>query len=220
MLRSPRPCGHGAVGFTVVFAGDSITAADRSDAAPLGTGYVAMVAAALRRRTGDGARCHNAGVAGDTVQQLAARWDHDVLARHPTCVVVLIGINDIHREVVEGLPAAEEEFRRTYGRLAAATANRGARLLLLDPFLVGRREAMDEPHRAMFDRLPAYHAAVAQVAAEVGATVVPLHMSFQRRLGRVPAERLAPEPVHPGPAGHRLIASGVASAVTATAVRA
>lgn len=214
MPRSRRPFGHKTVGSTIVFAGDSITAADRSDAVPLGTGYVAMVAAALRRRTGGGARCHNAGVAGDTVEHLAARWDDAVLALRPTWVVVLIGINDIHREVVGGLPAGDGEFRRVYARMATATAAAGARLLLLDPFLVGRRTGMDEPHGAMFDRLPAYHAGVARVAAEAGATVMPVHAWFQRRLARVPEAHLAPEPVHPGPLGHRLIASGLVAAAT------
>src|SRR5688572_6920105 len=86
--------------------GDSITEAGRvPDAWPgdrqgsLGRGYVAMTAALLEA-THPAQRVNviNRGVGGDTVRDLAARWQRDVLDLKPDWLVIMIGINDVWRQ--------------------------------------------------------------------------------------------------------------------------
>lgn len=197
----------------VVFAGDSITAAGRSTAHPFGCGFVAqMVQAFDRGQPGHGTAFHNVGEPGDGVVELAARWSRDVLALQPGWVVLLIGINDVHREVLAGTAPVHDEFERTCGELFNATLARDARIVLLDPFLVGVAELADEPYATMHRRLPSYLAATARLASRTGVTHVRLHELFQSRVSIQPAYRLAPDPVHPGAEGHRFIASAVLEA--------
>ena len=46
----------------------------------------------------------NAGVNGNTMEDMAARFDRDVLAKKPAMVVILGGTNDAYREEVSPSP--------------------------------------------------------------------------------------------------------------------
>src|SRR4051812_30904703 len=83
----------------ILFAGDSITdAGRRSLAAPYGEGYVSMVRNFVLARYPElGLTFVNRGVAGDTVRDLDARWERDVIAERPDWLAVFIGINDVWR---------------------------------------------------------------------------------------------------------------------------
>src|SRR5512139_2711418 len=86
-------------GQRVLFIGDSITDCDRRFlAAPYGDGYMNLVRAFVTARHPQVRLTWlNRGVSGDTVRDLARRWEHDVLALQPDWLSVLIGINDIWR---------------------------------------------------------------------------------------------------------------------------
>ena len=112
----------------IVFIGDSITdCGRRDDAAPFGRGYVSMVRNLLGARYPE---LHltvlNRGVSGNTVRDLAARWEHDVIDERPDWLSVEIGINDVWRTFRPGregdaVPLAEYEatLRRLLSRDAA-----------------------------------------------------------------------------------------------------
>src|SRR5215213_2653753 len=156
-------------GQRIVFIGDSITDCGRRDAhAPYGDGYLNLVRAFITARFPAAPLTWvNRGVGGDTVRDLAARWERDAVGERPDWLVVMIGINDIWRAFGgrpdEAVPLEEYEatLRTLLRRAVDAT---GCRLLLADPYLIEPDRA--EPQRAETDR---YAAAVARLAAEFAA---------------------------------------------------
>lgn len=63
-------------------------------------------------------RVLNRGVNGERTDEIAARFDRDVLAAHPRVVIILAGVNDVY----QGLPAEHvtRELRAMYDRAIAA----------------------------------------------------------------------------------------------------
>src|SRR4051794_18296269 len=70
-----------SAGQRVVFIGDSITDCDRRGAAaPYGDGYVDLVRSLVTARHPElGLSWVNRGIGGDTIRDLAARWDADAI---------------------------------------------------------------------------------------------------------------------------------------------
>ncbi len=90
---------------TLLMIGDSITDCGRARPVAeavnwdLGNGYVSLIHALL------GATCperhiriRNTGISGNTVRDLAARWQSDVLDLKPDWLSIMIGINDVWRQ--------------------------------------------------------------------------------------------------------------------------
>ncbi|WP_166844778.1 SGNH/GDSL hydrolase family protein [Isoptericola sp. BMS4] len=191
----------GADAARVVFVGDSITDAgrDRTDRASLGDGYVALVAAELRREAPE-AEAVNVGISGDRAVDLERRWQADVAAASPDVLSVYVGVNDTWRAFDSDDPTTAEDFEATYRRLLAQVGA-GTRLILVEPFLLPVRDEQ----RAWLDDLAGKRAVVARLAAETGAPLVPLHAVLTEAAGDDPAA-YAPDGVHPTPAGSRVIA--------------
>jgi len=194
----------------VVFAGDSITDADRLVFPPLGQGYVQRFVDVVRaHHPGLDVTWINRGVGGDIVRDLSRRWQRDVLAERPDWLVLMIGINDCVG--LMDYPAGEmvERYRMELSGLLASAAATRARIVLLDPFLVatpsGPSAASGEV-LATLRRLVAYQAVVAELAERHSALHVRTQHMLARQLAHRPPSALAPEPVHPNPSGHTLIA--------------
>ncbi len=90
----------------LVFIGDSITDAARdvsAESSPwlpngLGSGYVSRVWARLTAACPEaGIRVFNKGISGNTVRDVSARWQIDVLDLQPDVLCLMIGINDVWR---------------------------------------------------------------------------------------------------------------------------
>lgn len=81
----------------LLFAGDSITDCDwKQDPERIGFGYVRLVRDMLRAAAPHTApHVLNAGVGGNTILDLAARWKQDVLDAAPDAVSIMIGVNDV-----------------------------------------------------------------------------------------------------------------------------
>ncbi|MBM0279973.1 SGNH/GDSL hydrolase family protein [Micromonospora tarensis] len=204
-------------GQRVVFIGDSITDCGRRDvAAPYGNGYVSLVRALVGARHPElELTWVNRGVGGDTVRDLAARWEDDAIALRPDWLAVLIGINDIWRHYGDRPHEAVgiEEYERTLRDLLrrAVTAT-GCRLILGDPFFIEADRAV--PQRADTDR---YAAVVAKLAAEFDAVHVANQAAFDRVLAVSPAKRWADDRVHPHLPGHAVLADAYLTALGAFA---
>jgi lysophospholipase L1-like esterase len=203
-------------GQRVVFIGDSITGCGRRDhAAPYGDGYLSLVRAFVDARYPERELTWvNRGVGGDTVRDLAARWDADAIAERPDWLCVMVGINDIWRAFSPGQEAEAvpiDEYERTLRALLrrAVTAT-GCRLVLADPFLI--EADVDEPQRAETDR---YAAVVAAVAKDFEAVHVATQAAFDRVLAHSPSSRWADDRVHPGLPGHAVIADAFLAAFDA-----
>jgi lysophospholipase L1-like esterase len=203
----------------LVMIGDSIT--DYERARPVGEGlfgatgkgYVALVDAMLQERYPErGIRVVNMGSSGNTVLDLRARWQTDVLDLAPDWLSVMIGINDVWRQF--DLPrqaeihVGPEEYEATLQELVAEARPRLKGLVLMAPFFIesNRKDAM----RSRMDR---YGRIVLKIAAKNDAIFVDTQAAFGRVLRHMHSAALAWDRVHPNAAGHMVLARAFLEAV-------
>lgn len=203
-------------GQTVVFAGDSITDCGRRAAeAPFGSGYVRHCTELIGARY-PALKFHyfNEGIGGNTVVDLQNRWEDDVLRHQPDWITVKIGINDLHRVIRQAPePVTVDIFEAAYRDILTRSKASGAKLLLIDPFYISQDHSQTSLRKKVLDLIPQYIAVVDKMAAEFDALQVKTHDLFQEQLTYRPADYFCPEPVHPYPSGHHVIALGVLDAL-------
>lgn len=156
----------------ILFVGDSLTD---------GSAWTDWVVETLRAN-GRPAIKQDAGIAGDNVAKLKARFQHDVLDHKPDVVVLNIGTND--RESVE-------EYRRDVGEMVRQVRATGAKLLLCIP------PGINDPKEPARDaRIVAYGEALREIAKEYDCTLVDLHAAFagKRRAASVAEASAPPSP--------------------------
>jgi lysophospholipase L1-like esterase len=202
-------------GQRVVFIGDSITDCGRRDEyAPYGNGYMSLVRALVSARHPETLLdWTNVGISGDTVRNLAQRWDVDAIAARPDWLSVMIGINDVWRAFdgrpEDAVPSGEYEstLRLLLRRAVEAT---GCRLILADPYLI--QPDRSDPWRAESDR---YVAVMAALAAEFGAVHVATQAAFDQVMAVSEPLSWAADRVHPDLPGHAVIADAFLAALEA-----
>jgi len=211
---------HLQPGERLVMIGDSITewgrpkpgAPDRATA--LGHGYVSRVAARLRERiSAPGVEVLNRGVGGNTVRDLAARWEADALGLRPQWLSVMIGINDVWRHfdpVRQAEAVPPDEFERTLGGLLAAARPRVRGLVVMTPFYV-------EPDRTepMRRRMDQFGGIAARLAGRFDARLVDTQAVMDALMARAAPAAIAHDRVHVGAAGHAGLAQAFLQAVGA-----
>jgi len=192
----------------ILFYGDSITDAgrDRSDPASLGDGYASRAAALLLASTpGKNLAFENFGVSGDRTCDLLRRLDADVLSRKPDLVVMMIGINDVWRRYDANDPTSPEAFLQNCERLVGAILASGAKLVLLEPFLLPNA---DKPFR---EDLDPKLAVIRAIARSRRLTLVPLDGLLNAAAAG--GHLLSDDGIHPNEVGADLIARHCAAAV-------
>ena len=197
-------------GVKLVMIGDSITDCERArpvgegNFQALGSGYVSYIDALIgavcpERRI----RIVNMGTSGDTVRDLAARWDTDVLALEPDWLSVMIGINDVWRQFDRPLLTEDhvtlEEYEATFSELISRTPVSG--LILASPFYV-EANRLDPLRR----RLDEYGQIVRKHASASNALFVDTQAAFDQALNHYYPAALASDRVHPTHVGHMIIA--------------
>lgn len=189
----------------VLFQGDSITDAgrDRDDDSSLGNGYVGLVAEKLTAAD-PGRRILNRGVSGDRVADLRARWQRDTLDLAPDLLSVMVGINDTWRRYDAGDVTTVEDYAQDYRVILGQARDAGARLVLVEPFLV----PVDDAQWAWREDLDPRIHAVRRLAEEFDAALLAadgLLNQAAREAGS--AEAVARDGVHLTPAGHACLAA-------------
>ena len=194
----------------ILFQGDSITDAFRkpeeiNPAYQLGNGYAFLVASHLGAACPDrGWEFVNRGVSGETVQQVARRWQEDALDLQPDLLSLLLGVNNIIRrnQGAADIPDAEvlDCYRRMLEQVRAQ--NSRIRILLLEPFLLDAGAVTAEWKSS----LAPIRKGIAAIAAELGLPLVPLQEILDEACRRAPAAYWAYDGIHPTHAGARLIA--------------
>jgi lysophospholipase L1-like esterase len=143
----------------------------------------------------------NRGVNGERSDQIAARFDRDVLAAKPSVVIIIAGVNDVY----QGRPASDvtAQLRAMYDRAIAAgipivagtivpyntaTDDQNARMRAINTWIAA--EAARDPHITLAD-----------TRAAVAAPGQP--------------DRLAssPDGLHPDVAGYRRMADALSAAI-------
>ncbi len=200
-------------GQKLLFIGDSITDCDRAKPAgeglfgALGRGYVSIVDALLQAVYPElGVRVVNTGIGGNTVVNLEARWQEDVLDRKPDWLSIMIGTNDVWRQYdtpfVKEWHVYKPEYEATLRRLVSATKPLlSGGLVLMTPFYIESNE-----NDAMRRTMDEYGAIVRRVADDSGALFVDTQAAFNEVLRELYAATLAWDRVHPTQAGHMVLA--------------
>jgi lysophospholipase L1-like esterase len=188
----------------ILFIGDSVTDSGRGGQfAPHGNGYVNQVWGYLTARYPErNLTVINRGVGGNTVRNLAARWEKDVIAERPTWVCVMIGINDVWRHfaynAAEAVPL--DEYQNTLRRLLQRVREIRANIILMQPYMV-------EPNKqvAMRQLMDVYGKTVALLATEFKAPLVRTQDAFDVVTRMHPPLVWATDQIHPTAAGHAVI---------------
>ena len=201
----------------IVFFGDSITDCGRDRDAPAGAesgwghGYAAMLCAQLSARHPELLlRLSNKGAGGDRVSDLEARLERDVLSLRPNLVSILIGINDVWREIDSGTPSPLEEFRASYRRILERITASGSELILIDPFVLHIRAEFNAWRPILDPKIEV----VRELAQEFAATHIPMDDIFAHASQKRAPAFWAEDAVHPTLAGHALIAQSWLDAVS------
>ena len=203
----------------IVFIGDSITDCGRSrpigegSNGQLGNGYVSFIDAFLGATKPElRLRTINMGMGGNTVRDLEARWQTDLLDLKPQMVSVMIGINDVWRQFDAPFQkenhVGPEEYRDTLDRLIARTTPSVERVMVASPFFI-------EPNKSdrMRVRMDEYGAYAQEVAIQHGAVWIDVQAAFDALLRHVPSQSIAGDRVHPNATGHAVITRAFLKAV-------
>lgn len=207
-------------GQAVVFIGDSITDVGRRDVAfPFGTGYVKLAIDLITAKYPERAiRFFNQGIGGDTAPGLRNRWADDVLIHNPDWVSVLVGINDLHGYFCPA-PQVEilvDKYREAYLQFLTRTKkNTNAKIILMDPFYISRETDSNSQRNTVLRLLPEFIAVVNEMAEKFDALHIPMHEIYQKQLQYRTPDTFCPEPVHPNPTGHTVMANAWLEAVHA-----
>lgn len=204
----------------LVMIGDSITDCGRArpvgeglfDA--LGKGYVAAIeatltAAAPERRI----RVVNMGTSGNTVRDLKARWQTDVVDQKPDWLSIMIGINDVWRQFDSPLQTDQHvlisDYATTLEALVSSTRPSLKGLVLMTPYII-------EPNRddAMRVVMDAYGAIAKDIGARYSAVVIDTQAALDRVLATLHPMALAWDRIHPNAAGHMVLARAFLQAIT------
>ena len=193
----------------ILFFGDSITDAGRDrdakagDPNGWGAGYAYQIAAYLSAQDpADELVFTNKGNGGNRIYDLEKRLKTDVLDEEPDIVSILIGINDVWRRYDSGVISEHDKFEASYRNVLKKISKDGARLVLLEPFLL----PVPEDRRAWREDLNPKIDIVRDLAREFEATLVPLDGIFAAASTKREPAFWAHDGVHPTPAGHALIA--------------
>ncbi len=202
-----------AAGSKLLFIGDSVT--DMERARPVGEGlfealgrsYPTQVNALLaahypERRI----RVVNMGTSGNTVRDLAARWETDVFAQQPDWLSIMIGINDVWRQFDSPFIAEShvlpDEYERTLAKLVADTLPRVKQLVLMTPYYIE-----SNPADAMRARMDEYGAICRKIAGQhPGVILIDTQAAFNRVLEYYHSAYFAWDRVHPNTQGHAVLA--------------
>ncbi len=206
-------------GSKIVCIGDSITDFER--ARPLGEGlfggigksYVGIVDGLLRATDPSlHLRFINMGIGGNTVRDLDARWQTDVLDLKPDYVTVLIGINDVWRqfdtpEITEG-HVYPQEYRETLSRLVKETLPTVKGMVLMTPYMMEPNR--NDPMRARMDE---YGAMVKEIAEENHLPCIDLQAAFDEYFQEYHPASINWDRIHPNVAGHCVIARAMLNGI-------
>ena len=200
-------------GMVFLFQGDSITDGNRGrNSDPnhiMGHGYAFAVAAQL------GAdypamdfNFYNRGVSGNTILDMAARWQRDTLDLKPDLLSILIGVNDSSSQVFPwGNPVTVKKYEETYERLLSLTKEKYPDILFVlgEPFIlkVGMVDTYWEAYRTDIEKRQSI---VRKLSEQYDAVFVGFQEMFNQACSKAPADYWLWDGIHPSVAGHELMA--------------
>jgi lysophospholipase L1-like esterase len=129
-------------------------------------------------------------------------WNHeaDVLS-------ILVGINDVWHETLNGNGVDAERFEAIYRMLIADTIKRypNMKIVMMEPF-VTKCSTVADNWLFFHEGIQARAKITKKIAEEMGVIFLPLQNVFDDACNTVDAAYWANDGIHPSPAGHQLIA--------------
>jgi lysophospholipase L1-like esterase len=206
----------------LVMIGDSVTDFDR--ARPYGEGlfggigksYVGLVDGLINATYPEKQiRVINMGTSGNTVRDLKARWQTDVLDLKPDWLSIMIGINDVWRQfdtplITEG-HVYIEEYRETLEQLVNEAKPGLKGLVLMTPYYIEKN-----PTDAMRAKMDQYGAVVKDIAKKHQAIFVDTQAAFDKILEHYYSAAINWDRIHPNLLGHTVLARAFLNAIEYT----
>ena len=203
----------------LVMIGDSVTDCGRARPVgeglfgAVGTGYVGYVNALLDAAYPERhIRVVNMGTSGNTVLDLEARWQTDVVDLKPDWLSIMIGINDVWRQfdcpLQTEIHVSPETYARTLEQLVRTTKPLVKGIVLMTPYYL-------EPNRqdAMRARMDEYGAIARDIATREGTLFVDTQAAFDAYFREYHPNNVAWDRVHPNHLGHMVLARAFLGAV-------
>lgn len=200
-------------GLVFVFQGDSITDGNRGRSDDpnhiLGHGYCFAAASRIGADFPQQQfRFFNRGISGNTVGDLAKRWQTDTLDLKPDVLSLLVGINDVSALAERKADALDiDAFEATYRKLLTDSRAQNPDLLIVLglPFFVASGWRKD--FYAQWHPLTLEHAAVVRkIAADFDAVLIDYPRVFDHAQKRASVDYWIWDGVHPTVFGHELMA--------------
>jgi lysophospholipase L1-like esterase len=191
---------------TIVGLGDSTTAGtpffkSPIEAPPDGAGDAQSPYAYWLMRAHPGWRVLNRGVNGERSDQIAARFERDVLAHHPRVVIIIAGVNDVYQG--GAVADVERHVRAMYDRA------KDAGVPVIAGSILPYNTATPEQNTKM-------HAINAWIEAEAARDPAITFVDTRRAVARtddIDTLASSPDGVHPDVAGYRRMADAIATAL-------
>lgn len=199
-------------GSRLLFQGDSITdmkwgrnEKDRNHY--LGHSYVYLIAARLGVDLSEAQLdIYNRGMSGHKVGDLRRRWQKDAIEMKPDLLSILIGVNDVGRNL-DGVDLKSWESDYRFLLDASRNPDPNLQLVLLDPFvLASGRLANEESYKKWRGQVDRLIPIVGQLAKEYGAVHIKTQDVFDAAAQAASPGQWIWDGVHPLPQGHELIA--------------
>ena len=198
--------------FTILFQGDSITDGNRGrNNDPnhiMGHGYAFSIASRLGADFPDrNLRFINKGISGNTIIDLASRWQQDTLDLQPDVISILVGVNDVYFKLKESKSTPAYSFEAEYRKLLEMTRDRlpGVLLVLGEPFIlpVGM---VKEKLSLWNDEINQAQLVSKKLADEFDAVYINYQNVFLSACKNTAAEYWIWDGIHPTVPGHELMA--------------
>ena len=191
-------------GDTLAFLGDSIT--QRGQQNP--EGYVNLTVRALASE-GVNVKLVRAGVSGNKSNDMLGRLEKDVLAKKPRWMTLSCGVNDVwHQD--RGRGVSLEDYKRNITRILDTCAASNCTVIVLTATMFEKPRAAEDPHNV---KLAPYNEWLRAEAKRRGLPLADLNAAMWSAHGKDPAVKLTCDGVHMAPAGDRLMARGVLTAM-------
>lgn len=153
-------------------------------------------------------RVINQGINGDTSRQLLARFDEDCVQKNPDWVTIMIGVNDIWRQL-ESAQIKErhvyiDEYEQNLCRMIEKLQDKTKGIILMKPFFMETNR--EDLFRRMVDN---YGECMAKVGTKYGCSVIDTQNYFDKYLEKALTYALSNDRVHPNGTGHMVIAKAL-----------
>lgn len=158
---------------------------------------------------------YNRGISGNTLAQLADRWQSDALCLQPDVVSILMGINDVYEfmrakkenpDSTFDFASWEKQYRSLLDSLRANNSN--IKIMIGAPFISNDGKNGKLSNYAEYERTVRQLAAITKgIARDYNAAFLPFNSMFAQLTAQQPRPGYwIWDGIHPTPAGHRRMA--------------